>query len=192
MGLSLWANGVTRRFCPARHRPGVRRALDSGGMVTRMLLPAPSGPLDGWEASPPGDDGDYYCSAVLVPGSEPIEEFVPLMEALAAGGHRVLTLEHRGDLDVTVQDVSVAVTAAAARHPVHLAGRALGAAIAVRVAELAPDKCVSLAVIGDYHDAAFARVAALGVPLCRVPDEPEAAAEELAAFWRVSSGVGAV
>lgn len=156
-----------------------------------MLLPAPRGPLDGWQAPPPADGGDHYCSAVLVPGSEPIEEFFPLMHALADAGFRALTLEHHGDLDTTVRDVDMAVTAASARHPVHLAGRGLGAAIATRVAESAPTKCLSLAVIGAFDDAALARAAALGVPVRWVPDEVGTAVEELAAFWRTASRGGA-
>lgn len=154
-----------------------------------MLLPAPSGPLDAWEAFPPGDDGDYYSAGVLVPGSEPMEEFVPLMEALAAAGFRVLTLEHHGDPDVAASDIDVAVTAAAERHAVHVAGRGLGAEIAVRVAERAPGKCLSVAIIGDVDDLAqaLARVTELGIPVGQVPDDLEEAAEDLAVFWRSAS-----
>jgi pimeloyl-ACP methyl ester carboxylesterase len=174
-------------------------------MLTHTLLPTPRGPLAGLEAAPP-DGGDYYCSAVLVPGHEPKEVFVPLMRMLVRDGHRVLTLDHRGqqepataDLGVedraeSARDLEVALTAAAARHPVHLVGHGFGADLAARVVLTSPEKCRTFTAIGALDPDLVSAVAASGVSTLVLEatggsdelrlDSPDTVADAVLQLWR--------
>lgn len=167
-------------------------------MMTRVLLPAPNGPLAGLEAAPPGAAA-YHSSAVLVPGHGAKEDFVPLMHLLALDGHRVLTLDHRGQHEsagpadpaertpaALARDLEVALTAAAARRPVHLVGHGFGASIAARVLAAAPGKCSTFTVIGTLDADLVPAVAASGVPALVLeadqhPDEVPVGGRTLAA-----------
>lgn len=175
-------------------------------MLTHTLLPAPGGPLFGLEAAPP-EGGEYYCSAVLIAGDEPKEVFIPLMRLLARGGHRVLTVDHRGgrvpagvgagadtdDLAEVARDLEVALTAAAARHPVHLVGYGFGAGLAARVVLNAPEKCHTFTVIGVLDAELMSAVVMSGVPTLELEGadgsesclvSPETVAQGILSLWQ--------
>jgi pimeloyl-ACP methyl ester carboxylesterase len=130
--------------------------------ITRMLLPAPNGPLSALEARI-GAAAQPVPTAVLVPGiTGAKEEFLPLMELLADAGYRTFAIDQRGQhetpgvgdmtaytIAALARDLDVAFTAAAARRPVHLLGHGLGALVAAYSCVAAPEKALSLILIGS-------------------------------------------
>lgn len=132
--------------------------------ITRMLLPAPNGPLSALEARV-GAAAQPAPTAVLVPGiAGAKEDFLPLMEILADAGYRTFAIDQRGQhetpgvgdmaaytIAALARDLDVAFTAAAARRPVHLVGHGFGALVAAHSCVAAPEKTLgkvlSLALI---------------------------------------------
>lgn len=126
-----------------------------------MLLPAPNGPLSALEARI-GAAAQPVPTAVLVPGiAGAKEDFLPLMEILADAGYRTFAVDQRGQhetpgvgdmaaytIAALARDLDVAFTAASARRPVHLMGHGFGALVAARSCVVAPQKALSLTLVG--------------------------------------------
>ncbi|WP_331772138.1 alpha/beta hydrolase (plasmid) [Embleya sp. NBC_00888] len=126
----------------------------------RIELRTTGGPLAALEITPP-EGVETRGTAVLVPGfSGSKEDFLPMLEPLAAEGYRVVSYDQRGqfqspgptrwrDYDVTAFAAELAeVIAAVDTAPVHLLGHSFGGIVAQRAVADAPASVRSLTLLG--------------------------------------------
>ena len=131
------------------------------GELAALHAPARSRTSDG-AGSEPGSDADAGASPVLlVPGfTGSKEDFIAVLEPLAAAGHRVLALDLRGQFEspgdgaATSYDVKslaedVLAVARWLGRPVHLLGHSFGGLVARAAALADPSALRSLTVVGS-------------------------------------------
>jgi pimeloyl-ACP methyl ester carboxylesterase len=104
-------------------------------------------------------DGASGATVLLVPGfTGSKEDFIPVLEPLAAGGHRVIALDQRGQFETPGPDNEsayaldelgadlIAIAAAAGDGPVHLVGHSFGG-LSVRAATIGAPEAVRSATL---------------------------------------------
>lgn len=108
-----------------------------------------------------GEDGEPCRPVLLVPGfTGSKEDFIGVLEPIAAAGHRVLAIdqagqyESAGDLDPTSYDVAALAqdVLSVARHlggPTHLVGHSFGGLVARAAALADPGALASLTLLGS-------------------------------------------
>lgn len=146
-------------------------ALPAGTARTRV--PAARGQLAALVAAPPAPSG---APAVLVPGfTGSKEDFIAVLEPLAAGGHRVVAVDQRGQFespgeddpasyDVKTLAQDVVAVARSLGEPVHLVGHSFGGLVA-RAAALAEPAALRSVTLMSSGPAAIPHPAATNLAL---------------------------
>ena len=126
-----------------------------------MRVPVGRGELAALVAAPDGAAPAEGSPAVLVPGfTGSKEDFIAVLEPLAAGGHRVVALDLRGQFespgdgeaasyDVKALAEDVLAVARSLGRPVHLVGHSFGGLVARAAALADPGALRSLTIMGS-------------------------------------------
>lgn len=149
-----------------RHDGGVSLpdSLPAAPSIVRRDLDTPSGPIALLEGTPPAATGQAD-PVLLVPGyTGSKEDFVGILGSLAAAGHRVISMDQRGQFESPGPDDPAAYTVEAlaadvhtvlaelagpGQRPVHLLGHSFGGLVVRAAAVADPDAVASVVLLSS-------------------------------------------